>query len=425
MFKFNGLLCTFLALYISEFILWALLERLNCAHLKRHGQQTASRFKGFVDGGKLSRINAYTQGRSRTALLQKLTSDLLLLVLILVGFLAFLDRQCTALGLPMVWAGLLFFGILGFIFYAVDLPFDYYHTFVIEENFGFNRSNLKLWLADHLKAALLSALLFCVILGLTLWAIQAYPNTWWLWGVALMSGFQVVLVLFYPIVIAPLFNRFEPLHDEDLADKVRDLLKQAAVGIKGIFQMDAGRRSRHTNAYFAGMGKSKRVVLFDTLLQRHPQEEVLAVLAHEAGHYVGKHLLKYWVIFSASMFLVFYLTYLLMAWPELYATFGLPESEPYVGLLLVGIFWQKAGFFLKPIFMAFTRRWENEADRFTVHLQDDPEPLIKALKRMAADNLTNLAPHPMYVWFNATHPPIAQRVALVEANHVKQSHTQR
>ncbi|MBW2309037.1 MAG: M48 family metallopeptidase, partial [Deltaproteobacteria bacterium] len=348
------------------------------------------------------------------AVINGVTSELILLGSLLGGFLFSVDARLAAWRLHDVWAGLLFFGVLGVIFYILELPFDYYHTFVIEEKYGFNRSNYRLWLTDHLKASLLSACLMSVVLVPILWAIRGFPNTWWLWGAIIVSGLQIVLMVLYPIVIAPLFNRFEPLQDDDLAEKVKNLLQGAGLRVKEIFQMDAGRRSRHTNAYFTGIGKAKRVVLFDTLIQRHPHDEILAILAHEAGHFRGRHLIKQLIVFGVSMLVIFYLTYRLMGWPLLYATFGFDGPRAHVGLLLIGIFLQKAGFFFKPLYMALTRRWERAADEYAVRLLHDFGPLARALKRLAADNLANLAPHPIYVWFNASHPPLGDRVAALE-----------
>jgi STE24 endopeptidase len=414
MLSFNGILSIFLGFYILELFFFCLLEKLNRYYLEHHGSLMASRFRGYIDEERLARINAYTRDKSHLATTHKLLSDLFLLGLILVGVLPLLDRQCVSWNLPVVWTGLLFFGMIGFVFYVLDLPFDYFRTFVIEERYGFNRSTFRLWLTDHVKAGLLSVLLLGPVLGAILWVIQSFPDTWWLLALAIVSGFQIVLMVLYPILIAPLFNRFEPLKNSSLAERLKDLLERAGVRIKEISQMDAGRRSQHTNAYFTGLGKTKRVVLFDTLIHRHTHEEILAVLAHEAGHFMGKHLIKQWFVFSTSMLIVLYLTSRLIDWPTLHSTFAFDGPRPYVGLLLIGIFWQKAGFFIIPFYMALTRHWEREADRFAVHIMNEPGPFVTALKRMAADNLSNLAPHPVYVWFNATHPPLAQRIAMLE-----------
>jgi len=176
-------------------------------------------------------------------------------------------------------------------------------------------------------------------------------------------------------------------------------------------QMDAGVRSRHTNAYFTGIGKTKQIVLFDTLIESHTPEEILAVLAHEAGHYRKKHVQKQLIIFSVISLAGFYATWLFIQWPLLFHTFGFSRPLPYVGLFLAGLFWQRAGFFLQPLYLALSRRFEREADIFAVNMLGSPDAMVGAMKRLAADNLSNLNPHPLYVWFHYSHPPVVERVA--------------
>jgi STE24 endopeptidase len=187
-------------------------------------------------------------------------------------------------------------------------------------------------------------------------------------------------------------------------------MKKAGVGLKGIFQMDAGKRSGHTNAYFTGLGKTKRVVLFDTLLQAHPQEEIIGILAHELGHYKRRHILKLFLLFAASTLAGLYLAARFLGWSGLYFSFGFGEPKAYVGLFLLGLIGQKAGFFLVPFSLALSRRYERQADDYALAQMGTAEPLIAAFKRMAADNLTNLNPHPFYVRFHYAHPPLVERI---------------
>jgi STE24 endopeptidase len=404
----------FLAIYLFQFIFTIIIDRLNYKHLERRGEKVAAVFEGFIDSEKLHKINEYTQDNNRFSLIHRVISESILLALILSGFLVFVDHYSTGLQLHFVWAGLFFFAVLGFILFVLDLPFDYFQTFVIEEKYGFNRSSLRTWVTDHLKAGLLSVFLLALILSPILWAIRAFPESWWFWGFLFVSGFQILLTVLYPILIAPIFNRFEPLDDPVLIERLKGLMKEVGLRIKGIFQMDAGKRSRHTNAYFTGLGKTKRVVLFDTLVNTHPKDEIIAILAHELGHFKAKHILKQLIVFEASMLAVFFLVYQLMEWPLLYSTFGFDAPRSHFGLFITGIFWQKVGFFLRPLYMALSRRFEREADAFSIDLMKEADPMVTALKRMAADNLANLAPHPIYVWFNASHPPLAERIATLE-----------
>jgi STE24 endopeptidase len=414
MIEWNALLFGFLFLFLLYLVFDLWLERINRQHLKSQGGHVPKLFEGFIDGPKLSQIIAYTLDNSRFAGLQQIISDTVLLGILLSGLLPLLEQLSGYWKLPFIPSGLFFLLIPGIISSLVDLPFGYYHTFVIEEKYGFNKSTRRIWIIDQLKAAALSLVLFSLIVSLILWMICLSPFHWWLWGFLILSLIQLTLAILYPILIAPIFNKFQPIQDQGLVDKIDHLMQEAGIRIKGLFQMDAGRRSRHTNAYFTGLGKTKRIVLFDTLIENHPQEEILAVLAHEAGHFKGKHIWKQFLLFELSMLLAFYLSYKLIDWPLLHQTFGFQHASPYVGLFLVGILGQKAGFFLAPFYMALSRRFERQADRFAVGLLKSPSSMMAVLKRLGADNLSNLFPHPFYVWFHYSHPPLVERITSIE-----------
>ena len=200
-----------------------------------------------------------------------------------------------------IWAGLIFFVSVGTSLFILELPFDYYETFIIEEKYGFNKSDLKTWAADNLKSELLSIIFLICVMAPLLWTIEMSPNYWWLWGFIIVAAIQFVVVVIYPVLIAPLFNKFEPLEDLDLVHKVETLVKSVGMKTGGIFKMDAGRRSTHSNAYFTGFGKTKRIVLFDTLIDRHSHDEILAVLAHELGHFKLKHVWKFYAAGQLAM----------------------------------------------------------------------------------------------------------------------------
>jgi STE24 endopeptidase len=408
--QWNFLLGGFVGLYLLQVILTLGMERLNRDHQQEQGTRVPEGFAGFMDEQKMQQTIAYAGERSRFGSIHRVFSELVFLGLILGGFFPFIDTLLRHLSWNSVLTGLLFFAIPGVLNALLDLPFDYYQVFVLEEKYGFNRSTLKIWILDHLKAGLLSMLLLALVLALILWLIQAAPHTWWVWGFLFLSLFQLMLAVFYPVLIAPLFNKFEALQGEELREKITGLMKKAGVGLKGLFQMDAGKRSGHTNAYFTGLGNTKRVVLFDTLLQAHPQEEIIGILAHELGHYKKRHLLKLFLLFEASTLAGLFLTARFLNWSGLYLSFGFDEPRAYVGLFLLGLIGLKAGFFLVPFSLALSRRFERQADDYALASLGTAEPLVKAFKRMAADNLTNLNPHPFYVWFHYSHPPLVERI---------------
>jgi STE24 endopeptidase len=368
--------------------------------------------KGFQRALKLSLI--------KPGLVSGVFSEAVLLAVLLSGLLPLLVRWFGSLGLGLVSSGLLFFFIPGLIQYLAALPFDYYHTFVVEEKFGFNKSSLKLWVVDQIKGGVIGGVLFGALFSLLLLFIEWSPKFWWLWGFLLLSVFQLVMAIVYPVFLAPLFNKFEPVSDEELAAKIKAQMQKSGIEVKKILQMNAGIRSKHTNAYFTGIGKTKRIVLYDTLLQSHTHEEILAVLAHEAGHYRNKHVLKQLVLFTCFSFTAFYATWLFIKWPLLFSTFGFSSQPVYVGIFLAWVVWSKAGFFIQPLFMAISRRFETQADGFAAKTLGSADAMANALKRVAADNLSNLYPHPLYVRFHYSHPPVVQRVAALQKNSAAQ-----
>jgi STE24 endopeptidase len=244
--------------------------------------------------------------------------------------------------------------------------------------------------------------------------ISYVENTWWLWAWAMIGIFELVMLWLYPVLIAPLFNKFEPIMDEALKDRIVSLMEQAGLRVRGVFQMDAGKRSKHTNAYFTGIGRTKRIVLFDTLLASHPEEEIISVLAHEAGHWKKKHILKQLVVLEILSLIGLYVVARLLNWPFMYQTFGFAEPVAYVGLFLVGILMGPLSYFARPLGSAISRRFEREADAVALTLMETAKPMRDALIRLATENLANLVPHPFYAWFYYSHPPPSERISRLE-----------
>jgi STE24 endopeptidase len=250
------------------------------------------------------------------------------------------------------------------------------------------------------------ALLFIPFFALIHWL----PQLWWFAAWGFFALFQMLMIWLYPLVIAPLFNKYVPVQDDVLRERIMAMAEKAGLRAEGIFEVDAGKRSRHSNAYFTGLGRSKRIVLFDTLLATHSHDEIVAVLAHEIGHWKLRHVLKQLILMEVVALAGFFLVYLLMGWPFLYETFGFAGPLPYAGLLLAAIMLKPAAFFLTPIGAAVSRTYERDADRYVLGLVGSTRFLAQALKRLAKENLTNLHPHPTYVAFYYSHPPLAQRV---------------
>jgi STE24 endopeptidase len=340
-----------------------------------------------------------------------LASQGLFLAILLSGFLPWLVKTISLYHFGPIIIGLIFFAVLSILANLLRIPFGFYETFVIEERYGFNVMNFRMWILDLLKSIIISAILGGFLLGLLLALLIHSGEVWWVWAWILVGGFELLLLWLYPIVILPLFNKFDPIENQMLEDRIRTLMEKVGLHTKGVFKMDASKRSKHTNAFFVGLGRTKRIVLFDTLLASHAEEEILSILAHEAGHWKKKHVLRMLVPLEILSFISFYVVAKLLNWNLLYQTFGFQESLVYVGIFLIGTLLSLLGFFAQPLESAISRKFEIEADDFALKLTRMAEPMRSALKRLASDNLANLFPHPLYAWFYYSHPPLMERIA--------------
>lgn len=415
MVQFNTLMIFYLALFLLSVLGRFLLTRLNIGHLRCFGNRIPEVFRGRIDGDTLTRMRDYTVDSSRFASVEGLTGDVVTLVVLLSGFLPWLVTSLGGLKLPFVPTGLLFFGVLAVISGLASLPFSLYGTFVIEKRYGFSTISFQLWLIDLVKGIVITIVLMGILLSAFLSLMFYAPGSWWLWVWLVYASFQMLMVWLYPLVIAPLFNRYEPVGSESLREAIVAMMARVGLKTEGVFQVDEGKRSRHSNAYFTGLGATKRIVLYDTLLASHSDDEILAILSHEIGHWKKRHVLKQLLFMEAAALFVFYLAWRLIGWDMLYRTFGIEQVVPFVGLLLLAVLFEPLTFFLTPIASLVLRRFEREADDFSRHLMGDKAAaLAEALKRLAKDNLANLHPHPLYAGFYYTHPPLVERIARIE-----------
>jgi STE24 endopeptidase len=411
MIQLNFLLFAFLAVFLLRSGTQILLNGLNISYLRQHGSTVPELFQGIIDQEKLRKISAYTVDSDRFQMIATLANQGFFLVILLSGFFPWFVKIIERRGCGLIVEGLIFFAALSIFANLLRIPFNLYDTFVIEDRYGFNTMTLKIWILDLFKSiallAILGGLLLCLLLALVIYG----GETWWVWAWIWVSGFELLMLWLFPVVIAPLFNKFEPIENQGLEHRIGTLMEKVGLRAKGIFRMDAGKRSKHTNAYFTGIGRSKRIVLFDTLLASHTEEEILAVLAHEVGHWKKKHTLKQIILLELLSLAVFYAVAKFLDWRLLYQTFGFQEPIPYVGLFLIGALISPLSYFAQPLESAISRRFERAADDFALDLIRTAEPMRSALKRLAVDNLANLAPHPLYAWFYYSHPPLAERIS--------------
>lgn len=414
MIRFTLLLKAYLALYLLRVLAQVFLNELNLSRLLRHQGRVPEEFKGVVDEEKFKKISGYTLEAERFSLISTLIDEGIFLIFLLSGFLPWLVEMIQEWGWSLIVNGLAFFGIFSALSGLLRIPFSLYDTFVIEGRYEFNTTAFRTWILDLAKGLILTALIGGFLLCLLLVLVVYAGRVWWLWAWFFLGGFELLLLWLFPVVIAPLFNKFEPIENQELRERIRSLMEKVGLRVKGVFKMDASKRSKHTNAFFTGLGKNKRIVLFDTLLQSHPEDEILGVLAHEAGHWKKKHVLKEIALLELLSFVLFYVVSRLLSWPPLYETFGFGEPNPYIGLFLIGTLFSPLTYFLQPLGAAISRRFEAEADDFSLGLMKTPEPLCGALRRLAADNLENLTPHPLYAWVYYSHPPLIERIARLQ-----------
>jgi STE24 endopeptidase len=396
--------------------LWLATRQMR--HVAQHRAAVPPAFADRITLAAHQKAADYTIAKSRFGLLELAFGTAVLLGWTLLGGLDWLNQTLLALMGASLWQQLALLGSFVLIGGIIDLPFTLYQTFVIEERFGFNKMTFKLWLADLLKSSLIGALIGLPIAALVLWFMGTTGSLWWLYTWLFWMGFNLLLLVIYPTVIAPMFNKFQPLDDEALKTRVTALMQRCGFAAKGLFVMDGSKRSAHANAYFTGFGASKRVVFFDTLLKQLNPGEVDAVLAHELGHFKHKHVIKRIV----SMFAMSLVGFALLGYVSQQAWFYLglavrpsPEGgNDALALLLFMMAVPLFTVFISPLFAQLSRKHEFEADAYAV-AQTNGADLKNALLKLYEDNASTLTPDPLFVKFYYSHPPASERLARMAA----------
>ncbi|MBC8733108.1 M48 family metallopeptidase [Paraburkholderia sp. UCT2] len=378
-----------------------------------HREQVPSQFANTIALTAHQRAADYTVERTRLAMVEIVVGAAVLIWLTLLGGVQMLDLAISDwLGRGYVGQIALVAAVIA-ITSAIDLPFDYYRQFVVEQRFGFNRMRKSLFFFDRLKGALLGIAFGLPLLFVVLWLMNRAGNLWWLWAWVVWVAFQMFGLLIFPTFIAPLFNKFEPLKDEALVTRIEALMKRCGFAAKGLFVMDGSRRSAHGNAYFTGFGASKRIVFFDTLLARLSGREIEAVLAHELGHFKRRHVMKRmlvtFAISLAMLALLGWLTQCVWFYEGLGVRPSLVGGNSGLALVLFFLALPVFMFFVTPLGSLSSRKHEFEADAFAA-TQTDAHDLVNALVKLYEDNASTLTPDPIYTAFYYSHPPASQRI---------------
>lgn len=409
-------------IFITSFYLFAvvgifiklILNYLNIRHIAQNQDQVPNEFSLKISIEDHKKAARYSMEKLKFASLSSLINFILLLVWLPLGGLKFLDHLSRDFHYSEIATGLIFFGLFSLIGLIIDLPESIYKTFVLEKKFGFNKTTPKLFIKDFFKQLFLSIVLGAPLLYILLNMMSKLGDNWWLYAWIFIIIFQFTIIWAYPKFIAPLFNKFTKMKDQNLKERIDLLIKDCGLNFKDYYVMNASIRSSHGNAYFTGFGKNKRIVFFDTLLQSLGKEEVVAVLAHELGHLKHKHILKSLLWGILFMGLGFFILGILYKTPSFFKDFAGTLPSNYMGLILFSYVTSVFTFILTPITSWLSRKKEYEADEFaTIHASGTA--LIDALINMYKDNSNTLTPSPIYSKFYDSHPPAMERVKFIQS----------
>lgn len=406
----NTILLLIFVILIFDFILEKTLDFLNLAHSKNG---LPSSLHGVYDQQEYERSIAYQKTNTTFGLISSSFNLALILVVLSTGAFGWLNEYLSSYISNPIALSLVFFGVIYFISDILNTPFGIYKTFGIEEKFGFNKTTAKTYIADKVKGIFLSLIIGAIVIGTLLYLILEIGQTFWIYFWVFVSVLMVFINMFYTSLIVPMFNKLNPLEDGELRNAIEAYSKKSGFKLDNIFVIDGSKRSTKSNAYFSGIGKKKKIVLYDTLIANHTTEELVSVLAHEVGHFRKKHIISGLVLSVIQTGLVLFILSWFIFNPEISKALGSNSWAAHLNLIAFGILFSPISEIIGIFMNIFSRKNEYEADSFAAETYG-AEPLIDALKKLSAKNLSNLNPHPAYVFFHYSHPPLYQRLANLE-----------
>lgn len=393
-------------LLVVSFLAEVFLEYLNS---RKRSEKLPDELKDIYEEDKYRKSIRYEKVKQRYSLVRGLFGLLLILAMFQFGGFAFVDQLARGISSNMVVITLIFFGIIMFAADIVNLPFDWYATFVIEEKFGFNRSTPVVFIGDKLKGWFLGVIIGGGLLAIVTWFYYQTTHLFWIWALLIVTAFMVFMNFFYSTLIVPFFNKQTPLEEGELRDSISSMSKRTGFRLDDIFVIDGSKRSSKANAYFAGLGKKKRIVLFDTLINDLSVNEIVGVLAHEIGHYRKRHIFSGMLISFLITAVTLYILSVFVSNPALSSALGSGQASFHMGLIAFGILYSPVSAVFGLITNWISRRNEFAADRFAAE-NHSSEYLAEALKKLSVKNLSNLQPHPLYVFVHYSHPPLLKRL---------------
>jgi len=391
-----------------------LLERyLVYLNGKMWSETVPEKLKGICREEDYRKTQLYDRDNKKLSFWSSTFNLAVILSMIIAGGFSFVDGIARSISMNMIAISLIFFGLIGFASDIINIPFSWYDTFIIEKRYGFNKMKLRTFITDHIKSWFLALIIGIPVLGLITWFYYKTGTMFWLYAWGLITLFSIFMNLFYSELIVPLFNKQSPLEIGSLRNKIEDYATRAGFKLKDIYVIDGSKRSTKSNAYFSGFGPRKRIVLFDTLLNEFTEDEIVAVLAHEMGHYKKKHVLIMMLSSIAITGIMLFLFSLIVDNPWLSQALGAENPNFHLGLIVFGILYSPLSLLIGLASNIVSRKNEFTADRFVKETYD-PAALASALKKLSVKNLSNLMPHPAYVFFHYSHPPLLERLKNLE-----------
>ncbi len=399
-----------IGILIFDYLLDLLLDYLNGKHWS---DVLPDSLKEIIDAEKYKKSQLYFKEKQRFSFIVETISFIVMILMVVYGGFAFVDHFVREYTTNPILMSLMFFGILGIAADILSTPFSIYSTFVIEEKFGFNKTTPKTFILDKLKGLLLGAIIGGGLLALIVWIYDSTGDWFWFITWIVVTAFMIFMTMFYSNIIVPLFNKQTPLQEGELRSSIEEFAKKVSFKLKNIYVIDGSKRSSKANAYFTGLGAKKRIVLYDTLINDHDTDELVAVLAHEIGHYKKKHTLKGILISIAQTGLMLYILSLFLKNPDLAEALGAKENSFHMAILAFGLLYSPLSMILGLLGNYLSRKHEYQADRFA-GVNYYPQALAKALKKLSVNTLSNLRPHPAYIFFHYSHPPLLKRLEALD-----------
>lgn len=406
----NAIFYLIILIPVAGYLTERYLEHLNS---RMWSDNVPEKLKGICGEEDYRKSQLYDRDNKKLSFWSSSFNIVVILAMIIAGGFSLVDGIARSVSMNLVVIALIFFGIIGFASDIINIPFSWYDSFVLEKKYGFNTMTIRTFITDHIKSWFIAILVGIPVLGLITWFYYKTGTRFWLYAWGLITLFSVFMNFFYSELIVPLFNKQTPLEQGSLRDKIEKFATGTGFKLRNIYVIDGSKRSTKSNAYFSGFGPKKRVVLYDTLLKDLSEDEIVAVLAHEIGHYKKKHVL---LMLVASFFLTGFMLYLfslVVNHPELSRALGTNKSSFHLGLIVFGILYSPLSLVIGLVSNYISRRNEFSADRFAGE-RYNPAFLASALKKLSVKNLSNMLPHPVYVFFHYSHPPLLQRLEKLE-----------